>query len=195
MLCFVLCLCLLAIGCRSHGPGYLPSEPERVEMLSLMLPQKIRIEPFTQVKSFDQDDIPDGILAVIRPLDKFGDPVKAAGLFYFELWSYVEASQERKGERLAFWDRTLASPEEIRLYWTRAHMYEFQLAWTGGEEIQPEKKYVFTATYRTPWDETIRDEHIIEFHLPPRTMIASTAPAGAAPPKLKRETPNVRRNK
>jgi len=166
-------LILAALGCRSRGPNYLPTEPERVQMLSLMLPQEIKIQPFTQIKSFNQDEIPDGILAVIRPVDKFGDPVKAVGLFYFELWSYENASSERKGQRLAFWDRVIGTKEEVRLYWTRAQMYEFQLAWTQGIDlIKPGHKYLFTATYRTPWDETIRDEYVMDFQMP--TVLAPT---------------------
>jgi hypothetical protein len=169
---------LVAAGCRSpRGPDYIPSEPEKIEMLSLMVPDRIRIEPFTKITSFNPDNLPDGILAVVRPLDRLGDPVKAAGLFYFELWTYVNASGERKGEQLAFWDRTIASAEEMRLYWTKAQMYEFQLIWTGGaEQLQAGRKYILTATYRTPWDTTIRDEYVLEFH-PTPDFIMETAPA------------------
>lgn len=136
-------------------------------MLALMLPAGIKIQPFTKIKSFNEDEIPDGILLVVRPYDRFGDPVKAAGLFYFELWSYKEASGGRKGQRLAFWERDLASAEDVRLYWTRAQMYEFQLAWTSGVEgLQPGRKYILTATYRAPWDETFQDEYVVDFQLP-----------------------------
>ena len=169
---------LAAASCRSpRGPDYLPTDPQKVEMLSLMVPDRIKIMPFTKITSFNKDNIPDGILAVVRPIDKFGDPVKAAGLLYFELWTYVNASNERKGERLAFWDRTIATAEEMRLYWTRAQMYEFQLAWTQGAELlKPNHKYVFTATYRTPWDTTIQDQYVLEFHFSNEFM-TETAPA------------------
>lgn len=164
----VIFLCIAAAGCSSRGPSYVPTEPQRVEMLSLMLPSEIRIQPFTKIKSFNNDEIPDGILAVVRPVDRFGDPVKAVGLFYFELWTWVDASNERKGERIAFWDRVTGTAEEVKLYWTRAQMYEFQLAWTQGiESIQPGRKYILTATYRTPWDETIQDEYVIDFVVTP----------------------------
>ena len=166
-----------AVGCESTGPSHIPIERERGEMLSLMLPHKIKIQPFTQITSFDEDDIPDGILAVIRPLDKFGDPAKAAGLFYFELWGYEKASGQRKGEPLAYWDLTIGSAQQVRLHWTSAQMYEFQLAWTqGSEAIRPGRKYVLAATYRTPWDETIRDEYVLEFHLPAESLGPAPAP-------------------
>jgi len=159
-------LCTVGLGCRSTSPDHLPTEPDRVEMLSLMLPDEIKIQPFTKIKSFNDDSIPDGILAIVRPLDRFGDPVKAVGLFYFELYSYQDASGQRKGERIEFWEKTIDSASEVRLHWTRAQMYEFQLAWTkGAGAIQPDRKYLLTVTYRTPWDTTIQDERAIDFHL------------------------------
>jgi ABC-type oligopeptide transport system ATPase subunit len=60
-----------------------------------------------------------------------------------------------------------ASEQEVKLYWTRAQMYEFQLAWVQGyEAAKPDNKFVLTATYRPPWEQTMRDEYIIDFHLP-----------------------------
>jgi hypothetical protein len=172
---------LAAAGCRSTGPDRMPQERDRVEMLSLMLPCEIKIEPFTKIRSFNEDDIPDGILAIIRPVDRFGDPVKAVGLFYFELWEYREASQDRKGERLEFWDRPITKPDDVKSHWSRAQMYEFQLAWAQGKgSIRPGRKYLFTATYRTPWDTTIGDEYVIEFPRVGELPAASSPSADAA---------------
>lgn len=158
-------------GCQSSGPERVPTEPERVRMLSLMMPAAIEIQPFSKIRSFDEDEVPDGLLVVVRVTDRLGEPVKAAGLFYFELWTYLPASGEPKGERLAFWDRSIASVDEIRQYWTRAQMYEFRLAWTAGlNAIAPNRKYVLKATYRPPWDEIIQDEYVIDFQLPAETL-------------------------
>ncbi|NLX22226.1 MAG: hypothetical protein GXY55_11255 [Phycisphaerae bacterium] len=158
-------------GCRSTGPDHLPRESERVAMLSLMLPHEVHIQPFSKIASFNEDRIPDGILAVVRPVDPFGDPVKAVGLFYFELWSYRNASGDHKGERLEFWDQMIDNPEDVRRHWKRAQMYEFQLAWTqGAGAVQPGRKYILTVSYRTPWDTTIQDEHVLEFHLPGESL-------------------------
>ncbi|MHC4798179.1 MAG: hypothetical protein ACYTF1_16205, partial [Planctomycetota bacterium] len=95
-------------------------------------------------------------------------PAKAVGTFYFELWTYQKASGERRGERLAFWERTIASEQEVKLYWTRAQMYEFQLAWDPGmvTKQQTINKFVLTATYRPPWNQTMQDQYIIDFHIP-----------------------------
>ena len=85
-----------------------------------------------------------------------------------------DASSDRKGERLAFWDRNIATAEEVRLYWTRAQTYEFQLAWAAGAaELRPDRKYILTATYRTPWDETLQDEYVLDFHLPAEAVVKS----------------------
>ncbi|UCD29917.1 MAG: hypothetical protein JSV03_05425 [Planctomycetota bacterium] len=168
--------CLLGLGCRSGGPEGMPSEAEQREMFSLMLPSQIKIQPFTQIRSFDNDQIPDGILAVIRPLDRFGDPAKAVGLFYFELWTYQKASGDHKGQRLAYWERTIANEDEVKLYWTRAQMYEFQLAWTAGEEgASPGMKFVLTASYRAPWEETMQDEYILDLHVPSNLIKEASA--------------------
>lgn len=162
---------VLSIACRSTGPDYVPTEGEKLEMLSLMLPHAIEIQPFTKIASFNDDEIPDGIVTVIRPVDRFGDPVKAVGRFYFELWTYVEASALRRGERLAFWERTIGSEEEVRLYWNRAQMYEFQLAWTQGmQQLRPGRKFILAVTYRTPWDTGIEDEYIFEFYASPSEL-------------------------
>lgn len=164
-LCLGLLSCTGLTACRSTGPDHMPREPERVQMLSLMLPSEIKVQPFTRIKSFNEDEIPDGILAVVRPVDQFKDPVKAVGLFYFELWSYREASNDRKGERLEFWEKTLGTADDVKQYWTRAQMYEFQLAWTqGAGVVRPDQKYLFTVTYRTPWDTTMQDEYVLQFH-------------------------------
>lgn len=150
-------------GCRAGGPSDVPTEPEKVEMLSLMLPSELKIEPFTKFQSFDQHERPDGILLVLRPLDRFGDPVKATGLFYFELWTYNESAPMRKGERLAYWERTIGARQDVKLYWTRAQMYEFQLVWAAGAgQVRPGRSYLLTATYRPPWDETIKAEYVIQ---------------------------------
>jgi len=158
----------------------MPTDADRMRQLGLMLPERIEVEPFTKIKSFDDDPVPDGILAVVRPVDPFGDPVKAAGLFYFELYTYRKASSDRRGERLEFWQVNIDSADDVRQYWSRAQMYEFPLAWTGGAgQIRPGRRYLLVVTYRTPWDTTLQAEHVLEFHPPGEflTEPTSTAPS------------------
>jgi hypothetical protein len=179
-----LLVCFLACGC-GKGIDRVPTEAEKVADLRLMLPNKVEIEPFTSIRSFDDDEMPDGILLVLRPVDSFGDPVKAAGHFYFELWTEQLASGERKGERLAFWERDIANESDMRLYWTHAQMFEFQLAWTGqgSGKIQPGRKFILRAVWRTPWNETVSDEYKLDFNLPFPTLTgrSAEAPAGGNP--------------
>lgn len=149
-------------GCKS-APRV---PPDKADMLSMLLPKQIKIQPFTKIKSFDVGGTPDGIAVVLRPTDQFGDPVKVVGQMYFELYTYKKASGERKGDRLEFWERTIATGEDQKLYWDRtSQMYEFPLAWTQGMPPAPNRKYILTATYRAPWGETFSDEYVMEFAL------------------------------
>ncbi len=150
---------LVLIGCKSN-----PKVDADTANLGMLLPKQIKIQPFTKIKSFDDDRVPDGVAVVVRPTDQFGDPVKLVGHVYFELYAYQNASAERKGERIEFWDRTIATEKDQKLYWDRtAQMYEFPLGWTQGIPSSPSRKFVLTVTYRTPWNETLTDEHILDF--------------------------------
>lgn len=172
-------LVTLTIACchTDNGPKCFPDQCEQVKQLSVSVPERICIQPFSKIASFNRDNIPDGVQVIVRPIDHYGDPVKAGGLWYFELWTYVEASQERKGERIAFWERMIESHDDIRTYWTRSQMYQFDLAWTEQiEKMKPEHYYVLTATYRTPWNTTLHDERVLEFHLS-RQFVTDTTPA------------------
>lgn len=152
-------LAALLAGCKSN-PTITPAAGEAMSMLAV---RQIKIQPFTKIKSFDDDKIPDGIAVVVQPTDQFGDPVKAVGHLYFELYAYQAASGERKGQRLEFWDRTIATPADMKLYWDRtAQMYQFPLAWTQGVPAVPSRKLILTVTYRTPWDLTLTDELIMD---------------------------------
>ena len=182
----ILPLSALLIGCAASGTSRVPTEPQRVAMLNLMLPKQIEITPFTRIASFDADDTPDGVIVVIRPADRFGDAVKAAGLFYFELYSFQQASGEPKGQRLAFWERVIDTPDEVVSHWNHADMYEFKLGWPQeATSIRPGSKYVLMATYRSPWDETITDEQVVTFTPPPRAaqQASEKRPTQTAPGK------------
>lgn len=144
----------------------------------MLMPRRLEIQPFTKIKSFDDDRVPDGIELVLRFTDQFGDPVKAVGHMYFELYTFKNASGERKGDRLEFWDRTIADAKDVRLYWSRtAQMYEFPLAWTQGLPSTTGRKLILTATYRAPWGETLEDEYVLELpSVEPPTAGATTRP-------------------
>ena len=153
-------LLLACLGGCATNPKVSPDAGTALGMLAV---RSIQIQPFTKIRSFDADATPDGIGVVLRPADQFGDPVKIMGHLYFELYAYRPASGEPKGERLEFWDRTLATADDVKLYWDRtAQMYEFPLAWTQGLPPTPSRKYLLTVSYRTPWDETLEDQYELE---------------------------------
>ncbi len=175
----------LAVGVlAAMGAAGCSSTPRAVAdkdgMVGMLLPRQIRIQPFTKIKSFDDDRIPDGIAAVVRTTDSTGDPVKLVGHVYFELYAYKEASGERKGERIEFWDRTLATPADQKLYWDRtAQMYEFPLAWTQGAPPSKGRKYILAVTCRTPWEDTLTDEYVMELTINREEVAgARTGPGG-----------------
>ena len=77
------------------------------QMLSLLMPAEIIVEPFTGLKSFDDDDLPDGIEVVMRPVDAFGDPVKIAGHLIIEVHQFRR--DERSNSGTSSWPRPATS--------------------------------------------------------------------------------------
>src|SRR5437763_1601434 len=64
-------------------------------------PTTMRIHPtFTQVKDWTGDSKPDGVEAFLELSDQFGEPTRATGTIRFELYSFHEAEEERRGKQL-----------------------------------------------------------------------------------------------
>jgi hypothetical protein len=135
------------------------------QQMSLLLPTKIDIMPFTKPKSWNDDPMPDGIEVVLRPLDSFGDQTKAIGLFRFELYLFQKASSDSKGQRIGFWQEDLSTRESQYKHWDRiTRTYRFRLSWAG-EAVRP-GKYVLEVTYVSPSGSRLSDSYIIEATLP-----------------------------
>jgi hypothetical protein len=144
------------------------------QMLSLLMPAEIIVEPFTGLKSFDDDDLPDGIEVVMRPVDAFGDPVKIAGHLIIEVHQFRPASGERQGRKIEQWDIELASTRDQQKYWNRVtQMYEIPLA-LGPEAMAlgAGEKFVIGITYNTPLGEHMITEHVFEPPLQTETGLA-----------------------
>lgn len=157
-------LAFLPLACtKNAGEAVGPDEQEALQML---MPSAVRIQPFTQATSFDDDGVPDGIELMVQPLDRIGDPVKVVGRFTFELWTYRAASADRKGRQLQFWEVVLDSDKDQQRFWDRtAMMYVFNLdvvpgAIPPGEDTGPvvPGKLVVVAAYHTPSGEHLIDE-------------------------------------
>jgi hypothetical protein len=150
------------IGCASQ-PAAL-DDPVTVQSLSLLMPAEIIIEPFTGVKSFDADDIPDGLEVVLRPVDSFGDPVKIAGVVRIELYHFQPASGEPKGRRIEQWDVAINTSREQETYWNNVtQMYEIPLE-RDVSGMSPDERYVLEVTYNTPLGEHMVSQY--EFQPP-----------------------------
>ena len=149
-------------------------------MLALLMPTRIEIvEPFTRVKSFDDDNIPDGIELLLQAVNSLDNPgLMIVGDLNVELYEYVPASADHKGRLLENWPIELSTDEHQRTYWNRlTQMYEFRLgvdptgAPAGG-------RHVLAVTYNSPLGDHLTDEAVIEYRAasPPLGGVSSREP-------------------
>ncbi|MBN1514711.1 MAG: hypothetical protein JXB13_22045 [Phycisphaerae bacterium] len=137
-------------------------DPQTRDSLALLMPERIGIMPFTRVESFDDDNRPDGIAMLLRPINVLGDPVNIVGQVRAELYEYTPASGLRTGPRLAMWEVLLNTKEDQRRYWSSTtQMYEFHLELNTGV-VSQRPKYVLAVTYNTPLGTHLTDEYILE---------------------------------
>ncbi len=150
-------------GCASprHPAG---DEAARQRMLSLLMPGRVEIvEPFTRVKSFDGDDLPDGIELWLQAVNSLDNPgLMIAGDVGVELFEHVEASGTEAGRRIDRWTVELSTIEQQRRYWNQlTQMYEFRLG-IDPTTIPLSKRYVLAVTYNSPLGEHLTDRIILE---------------------------------
>ena len=149
------------LGCASTPPA--TNDAAQRQMLSLLMPGRIEIvEPFTRVKSFDDDPAPDGIELLLQAVNSLDNPgLMIVGDVRVELYEHVPASADRKGRRLEQWDVKLSTTEHQRTYWNPiTQMYEFRLA-VDPNTIPPAEKFVLLVTYNSPLGEHLSDECLI----------------------------------
>jgi hypothetical protein len=174
----VLLIAIWAGGCEKHPYAVEPGATESAtadasEQVDLLLPRTIEILPFTKPASFDDDAIPDGIEAVIRPLDAFGDQTKAVGRFRFELYAFKPASSDHRGDRLGMWEVDLSDRAAQTDHWDRiTRTYRFHLLWTG----RPPRpgKYIIEVTYLPPIGQRIASQYEIDASRPRPLIERST---------------------
>jgi hypothetical protein len=136
-------------------------------MIALVMPCRVEIvEPFTRVKSFDDDAIPDGIEVLIRAINALDSPGLMVGRVRVELYEYVPASAEPKGRRLEHWAVELSSTQDQRRYWNPlTQMYEFRLG-VDAKAIPRADRYVLMVTYDSPLGERLTDQYMINYRIP-----------------------------
>jgi len=158
------------LGCQRGEIDDQVGGPTTDELVGYYSPTQIRLLPFTKIRSFDEDLIPDGVAVSLRPLDGAGDPVKAYGSFLFELYEYRQATADRRGRRLQAWRQTIHTLDEQRTFWERVtSTYEFQLSWEG-EPLPIDRKYVLAASFEAPGADRLFDDYVFEFRLPPQAV-------------------------
>ncbi len=149
--------------------GGCASTPQRVDeaakrrMLSLLMPSRVEIvEPFTRVRSFDDDAAPDGIELLLQAVNSLDNPgLMVVGDIQVELYEHVPASGDRKGARVERWNVPLSTAEHQRTYWNQVtQMYEFRLT-VDTKALPVDAKYVLLVTYNSPLGEHLTDECII----------------------------------
>ena len=128
--------------------------------LNLLLPQKIRITPFTGARAIDERGLT-GLDVRIEAVDSYGDSTKAFGRFRFELFVFQPTKPDGRGERLASWSLDLENPQINRDHWNNiARCYQFKLGWS--EPIPVGKQFVLVATYESRFGNRLFDQKIFQ---------------------------------
>ncbi len=152
---------LATLGCAATPkPG---DEAARRKMLELLMPNRVEIvEPFTRIRSFDNDQTPDGIELLIRAVNSLGDSgLMIAGTVRAELFEHIPATANNQGKRLDFWEIELTTIEQQRRFWNKVtQMYEFRLGIVKNE-IPKAEKYVLVVTYLSPLGDQLTDSFIL----------------------------------
>lgn len=154
---------IAASGCASMSRT--SDDPARRDLLALLMPSRVEIvEPFTRVKSFDDDTTPDGIELLLQAVNSLDNPgLMIAGQVRVELFEHVAGSADQKGRRLEHWDVELATTAHQRRYWNQlTQMYEFRLG--VDPTVMPNAdKFVLLVTYNSPLGEHLTDECVLSY--------------------------------
>ena len=139
----------------NEAPGATPAIPHPI---SLLLPKRIDIHPFTRTRPAEPEDQATGIIDVrVQLLDSFGDPVKGFGVFRFTLFDYRVAGADRRGRQLVIWEEDLSRPNRSLLHWDPiSNAYKFNLKW--GQRLADGQRYVLEAYFVSPYTDQLFDE-------------------------------------
>jgi hypothetical protein len=157
-----LCCILALAGCKSTPDT--TSETARQDMLALLMPSRLEIvKPFTRLRSFDDDDVADGVEVLLRAVNALDNPgLMIVGTVRVELFEYVPASAEPKGRRLEQWIVDLTTVEQQRAHWNQlTQMYELKLG-VNLDVIPKAGRFVLAVTYTSPLGEHLTDQFVLE---------------------------------
>lgn len=164
----------------------LSEDSARQEMVRLLMPTRVKIvEPFTRVKSFDNDATPDGIEVLVQAVNSLDNPgLMLVGSVHVELYQHIPASANQKGKRLEHWNVDLTAADQQKKYWNElTQMYEFRLG-INPAVLPLAERYVLAVTYNSPLGEHLTDEIVLD------------RPSGPKPAELKNAglLPGLQRN-
>ena len=149
-------------GCVTSGRK--PATETEHQMVALLMPSRIEIvEPFTRVKSFDGDPVPDGIELLLQAVNALDNPGQMiAGELRAELYEHVPGSADPKGRRLENWTMYLTTTEQQKKHWNQlTQMYEFELGLDPDNPPPPAAKYVLSVTLVSAMEKRLFDEIVI----------------------------------
>jgi hypothetical protein len=123
-------------------------QPRTAEEDRLFGPVSMKLDTFSKVKDWNNDNVPDGIEALIEFDDQFGDRTKASGVLIFELYDYRPYWPDPRGPRLANpWTASLTTYEDQKAHWeTASGAYMFRLAF---DQASWNYNYVLTAAFQS----------------------------------------------
>lgn len=146
---------VILAGCARNPPRLSADQEMAVELL---LPARIRVQPWTSPISHAGGGEADGLEVLIAAEDIFGDQVKTVGVMQLELHSRRMASADRRDRRLGFWSIDLNEPDAQLAYWDRTvRFYRFPIRLDSGR--LPPGRYILDARLQLPEDHRVSDEY------------------------------------
>jgi len=150
----------LIAGCDGISPkgGNVETCEKVPDPISLLLPQKISIHPFTQTATFE--DGKQGLHMRIQFTDFFGDPTKAFGDLRFELYEFKPYQQHKRGDQLDIWDEYISDPDKNMIHWdSHTRSYEFRLA--SKNPILPGQKFILVVYFNSRFTPRMTAETVL----------------------------------
>jgi hypothetical protein len=151
--------CLVAAaGCTGHAGGISGDQPDLKACAEIVLPNAIKLQPWTRPVSFAADGKADGLEVLLAAYDALGDETKALGTLHLELFARRMASADRLGRRLALWKVNLDSRDHVVPHWDQSvHFSRFHVRLSDAP-LEP-GRYVLVARLLTPTGHRLSDEH------------------------------------
>lgn len=154
----VIVLALSSAGCQGTSSTQATGAASVPAPINLLLPQSIRIHPFTGVRALDAKSKIRGLEVRMEAIDAYQDAGKAFGDFRFELYSFEPNSAQRKGEIIESWHVSLMDPKDNVVHWdpiTRAYIFKLQ----AYRPIESGRRLILVAVFTSPYTNRLFAEY------------------------------------